>query len=286
LTGSKDKRILENNHDALSTYGLLKEFSKSVIHGWIEQLVGQGYLEKYGEYNQLVVTEKGKRVLKGKTTPRLMKPVEKKTARAAKIAVESWEGVDSGLFEELRAFRKREAREKGVPPFVVFSDATLRELAAIRPSTPKILMMVKGIGARKRQQYGRAVLTIIQKYCKKHHLDMDIGIGTKPRQPESSAKAVTAKQRAFELFAKQRPVSQIAAIVNRAESTTTQYLVDYINIKKIADPSPWVNEQTANKIHQAVRAVGSKQKSMLFKHLKGQATYPDINITLACLRNA
>ncbi|MHC5093491.1 MAG: DNA helicase RecQ, partial [Planctomycetota bacterium] len=199
LAGSKDKRILENRHDELSTYGLLNHFSKPVIHSWIEQLVGQGYLEKYGEYNQLAVTDKGRAVLKGEATPRLLKPAEKKMTRISKPTPESWEGVDAGLFEELRTFRKQEAREKGVPPFVVFGDATLRELARIRPSSPKLLMTVKGIGAEKRQQYGRAVLTIIKKYCDKHHLDMDMGIEAVPRQIKPSVEKTTAKEQAFEL---------------------------------------------------------------------------------------
>ena len=285
LAGSRDKRILENRHDELSTYALLSEYSKPVIQSWIEQLVGQGYLEKYGEYNQLAVTDKGRLVLKGEMTPRLLKPAEKKTTRVSKPTSESWEGVDAGLFEELRTFRKQEAREKSVPPFVVFGDATLRELATIRPSTPKIFMTVKGIGSKKRQQYGRAVLTIIKKYCETHHLDMDIGVETAPRPIKSIVETVTAKERAFVLFAKQLPIREIAATINRAESTTIQYLTDYIQIEKISDPSPWVDKQTARKIQQAIQTIGSKQKRLISEHLDKQVGYHEINITLACLRN-
>ena len=285
LTGSKDKRILENNHDALSTYALLKEFSKSVVQNWIEQLVGQGYLDKYGEYNQLAITEKGQAVLKGKHTPCLLKPVEKKTTRISKPVAQSWEGVDTGLFEELRTFRRTEAAEKGIPPFVVFGDATLRDMAKIRPSTPKALMTVKGVGAKKRQQYGRAVLTIIKKYCEKHAMDMDIGIEKTAGKPKPATKSHNAKEQAFELFAKKRPIREIAATINRAESTTTQYLTDYINAESIADPSPWVNKQTAQKIHRGIRKIGSKQLKLIFDHLDGQVDYNKIRITLACMRN-
>ncbi len=285
LTGSKDKRILENNHDALSTYALLKDFSKSVVHSWIEQLAGQGYLEKYGEYNQLAITEKGRAALKGEKTPRLLKPAEKKTTRISRPTSQSWEGVDADLFEELRTFRRTEAAEKGIPPFVVFGDVTLRELARVRPSTPKGLMAVKGIGVKKRQQYGRAVLTIIQKYCEKHAKDMDIGIETETPQSKPAVNRPNAKEQAFELFAKQRPIREIAATINRAESTTNQYLVDFIHHKNIADPSPWVNRKTAEKIEQAIRKLSSKQKTLIFKHLNGQATYHEISITLACLKN-
>ena len=286
LAGSKDKRILENGHDKLSTYALLKDFSKSIIHSWIEQLVGQGYLEKYGEYNQLAVTEKGRGVLKGQTTPRLMKPAEKKSTRVSKPTAESWEGVDAGLFEELRAFRRQEAHERGVPPFVVFGDATLRDLAKQRPSMPKGLMSVKGIGTQKRQQYGRAVLTIIGKYCEKHHLEMDVSDEAatddfSTRRPSRS----DAKERAFELFTQGRPIREIAATVNRAESTTVQYLVEFIRAEGISDPSAWIDQQTAEKIQRAIRKVGSKQKKLIFEHLNKRVSYHEISITLACLRN-
>ena len=286
LAGSKDKRILENRHNKLSTYALLKEFPRSIIQGWIEQLVGQGYLEKYGEYNQLAVTEKGRTVLKGKKTPRLLKPAEKKVSRVSKPTTESWEGVDAGLFEELRKFRKQEAHERGVPPFVVFGDATLRGLAKQRPSMPKGLMNVKGIGTKKRQQYGRTVLTIIGKYCAKHHLEMDVSDEEErddftPHRPTRS----DAKERAFELFAKLRPIREIAATINRAESTTVQYLVEFIQQESISDPSIWIDGQAAKKIQLAIRKIGSKQLKLIFDHLNGQVDYNQIKITLACLRN-
>ena len=286
LVGSKDKRIFENSHNKLSTYGLLKGEKRLHIQSWIEQLVGQGYLEKYGEYNQLRLTEKARPVLKGDKTPRLMKPAEKKADYKPQSAAESWEGVDAGLFEELRAFRKREAVEKGVPPFVIFGDATLRELAKIRPSTSQKLMSVKGVGSKKRQQYGRAVLTIIRKYCEKNALDMDVnaepelsGFGMSRRKPN------IAKERAFEMFGQGRSIQQVAAAVNRAESTTVQYLCDFIQEENIDDPTPWVDPKIAQKVRQAIQTVGTKQKSLIFEHLDKQVDYTKINITLACLRN-
>jgi ATP-dependent DNA helicase RecQ len=287
LAGSKDKRILENAHDQLSTYALLSDVKTTIIQNWIEQLVGQGYLEKYGEYNQLRVTEKGRAVLRGEKTPRLLKPAEKKSDYKPQSAAESWEGVDSGLFEELRTFRKREAVEKGVPPFVIFGDATLRELARIRPSTSQKLMTVKGVGVQKRQQYGRAVLTIIKKYCEKNALGMDadtgqalphFGLGGKKKRNE-------AKEKTFELFGQGRTIQHVAATVNRAESTIVQYLVEFIQEEGISDPSFWVDPQTAKKIQLAIQKVGSKQLKLIFDHLNGQVDYNTIRITLACLRN-
>jgi len=173
LTGSDDKRILENKHNALSTYGLLRDYSKHTVHDWIEQLEGQDYLEKVGEYNVLNVTEKGWHVLKGKATPRLLKPAEK-PARISKVVEDSWDGVDRGLFEALRRLRTAMARDKGVPAYVVFGDAALRDMARRRPSSPERLLEVKGVGRQKRREYGKAVLAAIRDYCQEHSLRTDV----------------------------------------------------------------------------------------------------------------
>jgi ATP-dependent DNA helicase RecQ len=174
LTGSRDKRILENSHDALSTFGLLGDCSKHTVHDWIEQLEGQDYVEKVGEYNVLNVTEKGWQVLKGSETPRLLKPAEK-PAKVSKVVEDSWEGVDKGLFEALRKLRATIARKKGVPAYIVFGDAALRDMARRRPSTYIRLLEVKGVGEKKRRQYGEVVLTAVEDYCHANSLDMDVG---------------------------------------------------------------------------------------------------------------
>jgi ATP-dependent DNA helicase RecQ len=173
LTGSNDKRILENKHDALSTYGLLRDYSKHTVHDWIEQLEGQGYLEKVGEYNVLSVTEKGWQVLRGSDTPRLLRPAQK-PAKVSKVVEDSWEGVDKGLFEALRRLRTAMARDKGVPAYVVFGDAALRDMARRRPSSIERFLDVKGVGQQKRRQYGNVVLAAIRDYCQAHSLQMDV----------------------------------------------------------------------------------------------------------------
>jgi ATP-dependent DNA helicase RecQ len=165
LTGSEDKRIIQNHHDKLSTYGLLGDYSKHIVHDWIEQLAGQDYIAKTGEYNVLNITEKGRGALKGEGTPRLLKPAERQ-AKVSRFAADSWEGVDKGLFEALRKLRAGIARKKSVPAYIVFGDAALRDMARLRPSALDGLLEVKGVGEKKCEQYGKAVLTAIKDYCK------------------------------------------------------------------------------------------------------------------------
>lgn len=143
------------------------------MHDWIEQLEGQAYVEKAGEYNVLNVTEKGWQVLRGNDTPRLLRPAQK-PAKVSKVVEDSWEGVDKGLFEALRRLRTAMARDKGVPAYVVFGDAALRDMARRRPSSLERFLEVKGVGQQKRRQYGKVVLAAIRDYCLANSLEMDV----------------------------------------------------------------------------------------------------------------
>jgi len=172
LTGSREKRIIENGHDALSTYGLLSDHSKDTVHNWIDQLVGQDYIQKAGEYNVLTVMPKGRQVLSGQETPRLLKPAGK-PAKVSKVATDSWEGVDQGLFEALRKLRRTLAAKRGVPAFVVFGDAALRDMARRRPTTQADFLKVKGVAETKSKQFGQIVLAAIKDYCAANSLETD-----------------------------------------------------------------------------------------------------------------
>jgi len=166
LTGSRDQRILKNGHDKLSTYGLLAEIPKRAVRDWIEQLVAQGYLAKTGDFNVLKVTPSGRQVLRGETTPRLLKAAlpGKRAAKASRsrCTPDSWEGVARDLFEVLKDLRREIAARKRVPAYVVFSDASLRDMARQKPATPEAFLGVHGVGAVKCRQYAETFLAAIR----------------------------------------------------------------------------------------------------------------------------
>lgn len=177
LIGSKEKRILENGHDELTTHGLLGDFTRGNVRDWIEQLVGQGYLQKTGDYNVLTITGDGWEVLKGDKKPKLLKPLKKKESRRkskTKVEAKSWEGVDSGLFEELRDLRKAIADTKGVPAFVIFGDTSLRDMARKRPSSGRKFLEIHGVGQKKRKEYGESFVHTISQYCQENELETDV----------------------------------------------------------------------------------------------------------------
>lgn len=164
LTGSRDQRILSYGHDRLSTYGLLSSHSTQDVMRWIDQLVSQECVIQTDDYRILKVTPKGWRVLKGQEKPQLLKP-SGKPAKVARAARDSWEGVDRGLFERLRELRRAIAMGKGLPAYMVFGDAALRDMARLKPLTPADFLNVRGVGEKKRDLYGSDFLRVIRDYC-------------------------------------------------------------------------------------------------------------------------
>lgn len=164
LAGSKDQNVTRFNHTELSTYGILRHEHGTTIRDWIEQLVGQGHLEKVGEYGVLQITTTGREVLRGETTPHLLAPAKRaKASRTA--ATENWDGVDRGLFDKLRELRAELAAERGVPAYIVFGDNALREMARRRPTSTDSFAQVRGVGAAKLRDYGELFLQAINDYC-------------------------------------------------------------------------------------------------------------------------
>jgi len=171
LVGSNDKRIIENGHEKLSTYGILSDKGRQPVRSWIDQLVSQEYLERTGEFNTINITDKGWLVLKGQETPRLLKLAEK--AEKIRVPSNSLEGVDMGLFSVLRALRREKADEQNVPAFIVFSDSALRDMARKRPSTLEGFLGVSGVGQKKLETYGEEFIRAIVDYCTENSVEMD-----------------------------------------------------------------------------------------------------------------
>ena len=169
LRGSTAERVIACGHDQLSTFGLLADMSVAEIRGYIEQLTGLGLLRQAGEdYPVLVLTAAGLELLKtAAAMPGLslarQRPVRKEAPRArSRAETESWQDVDRGLFDRLRAVRLEIARSRGVPPYVIFHDATLREMARLRPASLDALLEIKGVGVRKAEDLGEAFLGAIR----------------------------------------------------------------------------------------------------------------------------
>jgi ATP-dependent DNA helicase RecQ len=286
LTGSSVKRILELRHNQLSTYGLLSEHSKTTVVDWIQQLIGQEFLAQTGDYNVLTITPSGRQVLKDEIIPELYQTAPPATKTSS--ARDDWAGVDDGLFNRLRELRRTTAEEKRIPPFVIFHDASLREMARQRPSTVAAFGTIPGVGERKRGDYGEAFVARIVEYCTESKISMDQTTQRPPVQKTSRPKAKLlndAKLKAFHLFETNKPLSEVAEQIGRAKSTVTTYLTDYIREQKIVDPTRWLASADVEKIRAAVQQVGNIESISPMKRLLGDdITYDQIRIVVECIR--
>lgn len=167
LKGQMNDRMTQWRHEQLSTFGLLKEKSLLYIRYMIEQLCGQGFLVKDGEYATLSVTKEGWKVLKGELFPKLMAPLEAKkkteiSKRQRKRKEADWENVDEAVFERLRELRREIASKKRVPPYIIFSDKTLKDLALKQPRSKDEFSEIYGVGKKKTDQYADVFMECLQ----------------------------------------------------------------------------------------------------------------------------
>ncbi|HUK33949.1 MAG TPA: DNA helicase RecQ [Vicinamibacterales bacterium] len=171
LRGQTSDQVRARGHEQLSTFGLLPNASVSEIRGYIEQLTGLGLLQQVGDdYPVVALTSDGVALLKnadaypGLTLARQRTPRKGTLRTPSRVEAESWHDVDRELFERLRAVRLEIARARSVPPYVIFHDATLREMARACPRSIDELLSVKGVGERKADDLGETFLAAIRKH--------------------------------------------------------------------------------------------------------------------------
>jgi ATP-dependent DNA helicase RecQ len=162
LRGENTEKVRDRKHTTLSTFAILKHCSRNELRDLIWQLVGQGFLEQSGdEFPVLRLTQRSRAVLRGEEEVRLRQPIAATKKRPARASLPLDGPVDAALFQTLREWRRSEADERGVPPYIIFSDRTLREIARARPATLSQLRDVYGVGDAKLEAFGSAVLAVV-----------------------------------------------------------------------------------------------------------------------------
>ena len=165
LTGSKSEQINRFHLDTLSTYGIMHEQTAVRVRQLIDVLLERGLLTADPErYNALFLTQTGNALMRGRGELRIKLPREKKPETAARRTEELAADVDEKLFEKLRALRTKVAQRAGVPPYVVFSNATLADMAARQPKSEYELLGVRGVGEAKARRYGAEFVDCIREY--------------------------------------------------------------------------------------------------------------------------
>ncbi len=285
LRGQEDARIRQNGHHELSTFGLLKDESEDRITNWIGQLAGQGFLVREAEYSILRITDSGRRLLKGDADVRLTVPTSRRRASSSGSAKKVDVPVEHPeLFEELRQLRKSIAEARAVPPYIICSDAVLKSMTQLRPSTVEAFAAVPGIGSHKKAEFGTMFVDAIVTWCVNNQVATDASAAnTAPPPPPRSRPHGSYQAEAF--FAQGLTVAEVAEKMGRSASTVSTYLADYLTSKRVTDCSTWVGERDRQDVEAAIEVLGPRPLKPLFDHLQGRVSYDALRIVATCWEN-
>ncbi len=167
LQGKDTKQLKEAGYQTLSTYGLLGDISRIQLEHIVSILISRGYLvTDTGQYATLSLTTKANAVLRGQETVQIALPKRdlKQTKREQQLANMPDYGVDEELFQKLRRVREKLAAREFVPAYIVFSDATLRDMCNKRPQDEDEMLAISGVGKYKMDKYGEAFLEVLRAY--------------------------------------------------------------------------------------------------------------------------
>lgn len=286
LKGSKTAKIKSFGFDNLSTYGIMSDYSKETIKELISFLVSENYINCVGDkYPILTLSAECNDVLFKDKSIFIKRKFEKVKSKNLDIS------YDVNLFNILSEIRKNLATKLNVPPFVVFSDATLIQMCILYPTTTKELYNVSGVGNYKAENYGKYFLNEIQKYVEAHNIDKSSILTV--NSPSSLKKLKLPKEKrptkedtkliTYNLYISEKTISEIVNLRGLTQVTIEKHLIDCykegmeINLEK--DIHTQYEKEICNMIHFMKGARLRDIKA----NLPFEVTYLDINYYIAKL---
>jgi ATP-dependent DNA helicase RecQ len=233
LRGSRAAAVLSRGHERLSTYNIGGEYSRKEWQQLARQFIQKGLLKQDMEHGSLKLTTRGWEVMRGEAfhgAPPAADRVARPTAAPA--------DYDAELFAQLRALRAELAAAAGVPPYVIFHDSALGEMASYYPQSAEALSRMQGVGATKLARYGDAFLRVIRAYCEPR------GLAEKPKAVPLTkttrvpANGKTRRDEVLDLYQSGRGVAEIADIFNIKPATVTNHLWEALKDGATVAPEP------------------------------------------------
>jgi len=291
LRGSQ-ARTVRDEHKNLPTYGVGADLSKNDWFDHFKDLIAQGFLKQTeGQYPTIELTEKSGDVLRGSENVQLIKTkTREETKRRAAGAVGNGAAVPEhfvDLFDDLRKVRTKFAQAENVPPYVVFSDATLIEMAAYLPQTTPEMRRISGVGDLKLEKYGDAFLREIWEYASRNGLTSRIDLKSPKRERKPRAKrdgnGRSTYDVSLEMFKAGTQIDEIAAIRGITRTTVEMHLIRFIPTGEIALDT-FVAPERYDIIRAAIVQSGSTEALSPIKQILGEDfSYTEIRAVLAAM---
>ncbi|WP_281658907.1 DNA helicase RecQ [Halobacillus sp. Cin3] len=270
LKGSRDQKVKQFGFHKLSTYGIMPKITEKELTQFIHFLTAEGYLTAgSGKYPSLQLTSEAAAVLKGE------KPVEMLVETAA---VQQSSEYHVQYFEELRHLRKQLADEAGLPPYVIFSDATLKEFSNHLPRTKEEMLQMKGVGERKYEQYGETFLEVIRPWSEQTESAPIPSRRPEPRDPfdDRPSHIVT-----FELWKSgSHSIRDIADQRGMSPQTIENHLFRCVQEGEDISWDYWFDEEQEEQVLQQYHKLEEKKLKPLKEELPDTFTYSMIKAVL------
>ncbi len=284
LTGSSIKRIEELGHNNLSVFGIVDDYSVPALRELMTLLVSRGLLDLGGEYPTLSVTPAGREFLRNREEMRLPTLSSGRGRSSRQTADLEYDQV---LFEKLRKIRTRLSDELGVPPYVIFGDAPLREMAHYYPHSEDSFLMISGVGQKKMQDFGPEFLEVIRSHASENGLE-EVPVvrarATSKRRKRASGSDTLSQTR--ELARQGQSLTSIAEIRGLSPITIEGHIAELIETGAISDPSPYLpDEARIEEIRTAFDALGDAPLKPIKEHLGDGFDYGELRLTRAFLRH-
>ncbi len=277
LKGSNTYKNQMLGFDKLSTFGIMSEYSKNTIKDLIYFLITEGYIETFGDkYPVLRLTPSASKVLFESEKVTIKRKIEKS------IEAQVDEVYDAKLFEILKALRKRISEETHVPPFIVFSDTSLKQMATYFPTSEEQMLKISGVGYSKFDKYGNRFLETIRPYVSENNItpkEIPIETPKKKSSVESSPKVNTAEI-SYNLFKQGKSIKEIAEERGFVTTTIETHLLKYFENGENIDLSKYIHSNYEQDIYNAIDTYGAEKLRVLKDALPDGVSYFDIKYFL------
>jgi len=283
LLGSENQKVLKNGHQRISTYGIGKELTRGQWMNLARQLVRKGYLEQDDEYGSLRLTQLAYTTLKNRDVIYgILEEIrsEKPAGKAGRLSSENY---DRDLFEVLRSKRKELADKSGVPPYVIFSDRTLVEMATYYPMREDSLTKMYGVGAVKLEHYGSIFLELIRAYCKHRGFSEKPKVGIKSEKTvhsNSSLRHLTVGDAYNEGNTITTLMERYAVQQNTILEHLSRFLVEGHWLRQGEDIHALTNVtgELRDAVMQAFASLGTERLKPIYDYMNGTVRYEDLHV--------
>lgn len=285
LRGSKSQKIWDT-HKNLKTYGIGADISKDEWLAYFKDLIEQGFLQQResGQFMTVALTDKSFDVLKGNVAVELFKVTQKEEKKSSLVSDVSLP-YEKELFDALKQVRTEFARNENVPPYVIFSDAALIEMATYLPQNSSEMLKISGVGDVKMDKYGLDFLQTIKEFCRENNLSSQISLKTTKREPKQRTKRNSDGDNTYtislKMFRGGLSIEQIADERGLSFNTIETHLVKFIPTGEV-NLTELVAEEKIEPIRKAVLELNAEQGIGPIKEFLGEDfSYGEIRAVVA-----